>query len=1052
MKFNIKNKVIHISLSMLVSLTIIFSVIPVALLVSGNEVMLLSYSAADVLAEIQENGVVPKDAVWTYTAKRITKNENTVNPTGAWLTPSLSLGKSDNENVNAYLPKQMNILGVRNGVSSKDGAVYSFVGSGDGYMGAVTFVAPLSGEIKLSDINNIGIGSAGTGDPFWTLHQFGTKLGISIYQNDTKIWPSDSECHILNGERWIGGNKVYGNITVDFPDLGTLRVTKGDKIRIACIPLNLEWGYIKMSPKVDYVSIDEYQPEIVELPSFSSAEEVFALQESGRADENTVWTYTPKRVKRDETDGLYKQTGEWLYPELEYGRSDNEGVNSLLPKQMNISGKRSGIASDGGKVYTFAGYGDGYSSTLTFVAPLSGKIKLTDPNGIGIGSAGTGDPFWTLHEPKEIGVVIFKNDEKIWPLDQGYHLLKGNNWATNPPTWGNLTTDFPELGILNVKKGDEIHISVIPLSLAWGYVALSPTAEYIEVDKIQPESTVQYKFKAFSDIENVLNNDSFENTNWTVEGMACYPDANGLNVPDGKWIGLELTQGRPSSDEIYDTIPDWMMLNGSQLGITTYNKSVILSAGSSGVDFAIALTFVAPKSGKVDLSDPAGGIFGSAGLAAPFWTLNEATKIAGLAIYKNDEKIWPLEDDYYKLQGQWDHTICGYNYDNEYEVIFPSIKNIEVNAGDKLRMCVIPVKDTWQYISLSPQVKYTEIDLDSTVTESDGLKTPIASYRAVDIVKKAVEAGVFDDPIWDFNAIEFKESMLIDEPNELSVVFADELPFIFKEMNFNATPFDVKCFTVPLTDMSIAVDKNDRLLLRPQCGTYYSAVVFKAPKTGIIRLHSNDLNPGFAAYHQWSPYYTLQDTFDPDDGKKIQLYVYKNSTQIWPTNANEPNTLTNECRTLPFPDMEFQIYEGDEIRFLITSDNSWQFCNFDPVIDYLKYNNEIRPENDKTGWNIGTKAGDIVWEDFETEEEILEEIKENTSTDNDVVQNKDNISDKDENEETTKKVAKKIIKRRYFKRNYTGIIIIIVSISVVVILSVTGGILFYRKKKKLLKK
>lgn len=136
-------------------------------------------------------------------------------------------------------------------------------------------------------------------------------------------------------------------------------------------------------------------------------------------------------------------------------------------------------------------------------------------------------------------------------------------------------------------------------------------------------------------------------------------------------------------------------------GIAYYNNAVGITAGKKN-GAASALTFVAPQNGYVTLSDPTGGKIAQLGYSSSaadnkneFWTLKDKGDKIGVAIYKNDEKLWPENDEY---------SVLTMNSKPD----FPTIENINVTENDKIRIAFIPLKEDFGYFQLNPQVSYAE--------------------------------------------------------------------------------------------------------------------------------------------------------------------------------------------------------------------------------------------------------------------------------------------------------------------------------------------------------
>lgn len=1011
-----------------------------------GEITSYDYDAYEAVKKQQEAGT-PGD--WrSYNDKNWVYEEQSAD--GSWNSPNLQ--KGDNmwgieDYIQSALPDMYYYWNAAAGryllFSTNSSRVVMHCITGSAVTPALTFIVPDTGTVKLYDPNGGNMGVASQYEPFWTLNNENEKIGVAIYKNDEKIWPSDTEEGTEDGLYILSPEKTE----VAFPEIDGIKVIKGDRLRIAFKPVNNDFGFVALAPHAEFTLPDE------NLPSYSAAECIEEMQEAGAVPSDAAWIYTPKRIVKNSENGMFEMTGDWLSPELAPGLSDNVGVNAVIPKQLNIPGIQNGIASAGGKVYTFVGNGTGYAPTVTFSAPFSGKITITDPSGIGIGSAGTGDPFWTLHEPKKVGVAIYKNDEKLWPQDGEYHVLNGNDWSTGSLVEGNLSVALPDFGTLEVTKGDKIRISMIPITLSWGYFILAPQVNYTEIDGNQPDITENKKYKADEEIAEAVKNGNFENSNWSAEGMPCFPNENGENLPNGKWLKLPLNPDRMQDNAINEAVPEWLKLSGTNLGIAAYNKGVLLSTGSSGVSYAIALTFTAPEAGTVNLSDPAGGMFGTADISHPFWTLNEASKVAGLAIYKNNEKIWPADKDYYKLQGQWDGSIGGYNYDNEFETLFPTLKNIELKKGDKLRMCVIPVQNEWHFIRLSPQVEYTHISDDQSGSDIKDDEKPKATYSAAGSIKNVIESKDASKSLWKFQAITHKDSDLAFPPLEFDALFAEKLPYIIKEMTFDVHNFGCESLNIPDSQLALGVDGTNRLLLKTRGSTLNGrvspALLFEVPETGIIHLHSDDFNPGFSACSQYGPFYTLKSTWDPDEGDTIQLYVYKNNTQIWPKNG-ENNIVTAERRSIEFPDISFQVYKGDNVRIIVNSGIDWSFATMAPVVDYLSYNTKTRPAGDDPVWKYGANSyNDIVWDDLPVDSDDNSYSNDHTDYEFNGPEVEEPSEYGEENgKDPVKKTTKRIIRRkRVSGENNTVLIAVLIAAGVLLLSSGVTVFAVIRKKR-----
>ena len=942
------------------------------------------------------------------------------------------------------IPLKKNGKWIYGGIMS-DG---KFAGITSGYnwetASSLTFTAPESGTVKLYDPNG------GKFQP-WMYHEYGTdavkalntlreengkkeSAGIAIYKNSEKIWPENKDYETVTRD----------SRTVDFPEISDIEVEKGDRLRIVIIPLYENRGYFEMNPSVKYTAYAE------KLPSYSAAECVESAVENGSFEEDSAWIYTGRRLKSDSETGEYYAVGERIYPNLIQGDADSKAVNEALEKRLLMSDLASdnnaGVAVKDGAVYTYTGYAkNGLEAALTFKCPYSGKIEIADPYNVGIRSAGTGVPWYTMHDgAKRVGIAVFKNNEKIWPeTEEDYRVLTGDNWVDKSKIPGETGIDFPQLGELEVQAGDEISIAILPITLNWGYFKLAPEAWYTELAENQPEKKTVLRYSAYESVAKALESGKLdENSVWQFDAAPTYPNKNGMGEVGGKWVTLPVAEGTSSDKNISKKYPQWLNYGNTGMALTAYKNNLIMSAGASGPDYAVSAVFVAPKTGKIRLYDREIGMIGSAGIGAPFYTLNETDKIAGIAIYKNDEKIWPADADSYKLRGTYNRDTKEYDYSNEYEITFPSIEELDVTEGDRIRVCVIPVKNKWLFVRCAPVVEYPYVDESYVAPEKEKEKKPVATYDSVSYIKSATEKKSLAGSAWTLQAIRNVNSDNVGEDMIPGDLFNTDSELILKRMTFGTSLFPYEWFNVPDSSLAVTVTDGDRLMI--PVGSYTSrghtvwpALTFKAPKTGVVRLHAADYSAGIAAAPASAPYYMLQQDIDPDEGGNYPIVIYRNSMQIWPI-TGENNTLTLSQRNIPFPELNFQVYAGDTLR-IVASGGTWGFVTMRPVVDYLEYNDSARPASDSTEWTYtnGESEYTPIWNDFP------DFGYDDGSSDAE-------MPDEETTQDTAKKRKKVTTVKRYRKGGGLGTaaIIMIAAGSTVLAAGATVGVIFIIRRRK----
>jgi hypothetical protein len=148
-----------------------------------------------------------------------------------------------------------------------------------------------------------------------------------------------------------------------------------------------------------------------------------------------------------------------------------------------------------------------------------------------------------------------------------------------------------------------------------------------------------------------------------------------------------------------------------------------------------SLTWVADKDGEVHIYDPANGFItaidsiDSIALRSCDYDANFSKNVE-VAIYKNNQKLWPYDDNSFVMQSR------GAN--EEKSVYFPDLVGVEVRKGDAIRIVIHSVgySDTIPaVIAMNPQVDYTALDYvirDRVFAESLPTNKPIINETQID--------------------------------------------------------------------------------------------------------------------------------------------------------------------------------------------------------------------------------------------------------------------------------------------------------------------------------
>lgn len=630
---------------------------------------------------------------WSYSEKSVALDETSglYLPTGEWTEPELYhvTQVSDRTDMSTSFPNYLtkaNKANVGIGTFNSGNDIITFI-NGSKATG-ITYTAPKNGTVKIHDeINGLIEGV------YWGLSKGGDyKLGLAVYKNEEKIYPADDSFIITTK-----------NIT--FPAVSNIKVQAGDKLTFAIIPLGgSSYTFAHFAPQVTYQTIGKQT--------------------------DSVWSYSESATVTENGTGYSVASGEWQ--DIAVGRgtypADAEALRgeAYLKNWMYVHGGKNGIGVYNNKIITFM---DKNATALTYTAPMSGTVRLYDPNGGSITTAGKGNPFWML-DGETVGITIYKNSEKVWPVDSNYYVL---NSATS-------SVLFPEINI-SVMASDEIRIAIHPLSgCGWGYMLSgAPQIDYLDMTYSSAAAAVAYQetkalWSTFNDMHWSYEEKAIELTSVDIDGTAT-----DIYMPTGDWYSMsKFEKGNycDRSDAVRAAIPNmfyyWDGTDIAGSGLASYEGRVVTFVGSAN-DAAPTLTYTAPLTGSVKISsdDLVGRIDGST-----FITLHEGGMV-GFAIYKNNEKIWPAEgeiDDFYVFHGQvWDSATQSYTDLGNVNMEMPEL-DVEVNEGDKIRFMFVALEGVeWGYMALDPHILYTAVDgLGDAVTGIAVDAPAVKKYFAVE--------------------------------------------------------------------------------------------------------------------------------------------------------------------------------------------------------------------------------------------------------------------------------------------------------------------------------
>ena len=243
----------------------------------------------------------------------------------------------------------------------------------------------------------------------------------------------------------------------------------------------------------------------------------------------------------------------------------------------------------------------------------------------------------------------------------------------------------------------------------------------------------KYSFNAKEDIKTVLAQKDTE-TAWIKSQWSVKQKNAAATGPDA-WISGEISKKlhisgfhkeMPIEPSPVPVVNIACGSYSSQVGI--YNDSLVLRTNfTDNNGRATALSFEAPADGKVWLHDPEYGMVAVVNEinGQNTWCMNSSkneVKSAKVAIYKNDQKIWPADSDGYQLGNSNTPGLSA----PVLNFAFPEIV-LDVKTGDMLYIVVTPkhhllsgaiLSSNPTLISFNPQIDYISLDSELKLNTS----------------------------------------------------------------------------------------------------------------------------------------------------------------------------------------------------------------------------------------------------------------------------------------------------------------------------------------------
>lgn len=372
------------------------------------------------------------------------------------------------------------------------------------------------------------------------------------------------------------------------------------------------------------------------------------------------------------------------------------------------------------------------TASLNFKSPQEGYIKIHDPLGGKISAVAQVNNFSTgcLSGNNVAYFTIKKNGEKIWPVESDSYKFTLH---------GSTCIDFPTIETY-VEKGDEIVFSFSQTDPNTNVFAMNPQIDFYETVVVEDADN------AAAVIKNAIEKDkingtvsALSTTSWYVKsskdeiknleyynyyGISDYQTSNGNG-----WLNTVAKEGHSGINFGYEFVTtfqedDFANLLNNQ-GVDVPKSGLLFTVGYGGKKY-FSFSYNVPKNGRITIKDPLDGYITSINKIENLTTnsLANSNCTANFAIYKNNEKIWPTNSDYFTFTSSQTY------------IPFPEINGLYVEEGDTINLVFERTKEQYALsMALNPQIQYELVRGDYN---SDGLINILDLVRA----KKSLIAEV----------------------------------------------------------------------------------------------------------------------------------------------------------------------------------------------------------------------------------------------------------------------------------------------------------------------
>ena len=551
----------------------------------------------------------------------------------------------------------------------------------------LTFTAPKSGNVVLYGVNEAFTATysrVNNEEPFWCWlsGDAGTEYYIEweVYHNGEKIWPLDET--VVNRVASIDD-------MVNFPDVGEIAVAQGDEIAIRFNGHGLRHG-VYVLPEAAYTSDANVDSEQVREKVTVSSGEQYTIDANRKYDVYSDFKEITTGLDSANTPKV-SFTGMWDMAARSrttipwnYTSSKSYNANPLVADYIYkaVSGYdtiKSNVAyqasmyhlsvvpNDAANNVAVFAYDAISSSSDTSQVRLNvyveedGNVILYDPSNKFTGEGMATSPWWANESASfYTKIEIYHNDKKIWPSQEAEDQIIGNS---------NLNVTFPDLGVMEVKKGDYFSFLFTSNNANNGRsgVFCNPTMAYVFDGRFDVEDKIIGNERITVESETVSN--AYDAFCGLVAGKSpiAYPADNSafasapiISFDNSAWRAVYKRGGTTYTDAAYTTSNGSSANAVSQLSFTKSKNwydfvqggiafdptyGMVINPGNTWAEARdMRVNYNVTADGTIALYDT-DGKFITLPNQDPYWCWTNANAFVDVNVYKNDVLVWPLNGE-----------------------------------------------------------------------------------------------------------------------------------------------------------------------------------------------------------------------------------------------------------------------------------------------------------------------------------------------------------------------------------------------------------------------